>query len=88
MYSKEIHQGDSAMIYRTEELMFIWKGGAYIDVYYPAYDVASGRTYGWVISDLNINVWDYNTDMVDMSIRWDDPASFIAECEEWIKENG
>lgn len=64
------------MIYRTHGIHFQWFGGAYIDVF-------SDEHPGVAVSC--INVWDYKEDIP--TIRRDDYAEFVQQCNEWLENS-
>ena len=84
MFSRAIIHGDSALTYKIGEFLFIWFGGAYIDILQKTpYWQISIEGEGYSYTDMNINVWDYDTNrpMIDRG----NVVNFIATCEEWAE---
>lgn len=68
-------QYPGALYVEIGQLIFIWSGGAYIDIHIR-YD--NGHVG---ISDECINVWDYETDKTTIPFT---PEALINEATEWI----
>lgn len=58
-------------------LIFIWKGGAYIDIW-------TRDEKGVEVSDQNINIWDYNLDKPRLPFTIED---LIDAASGWIRSN-
>lgn len=89
MYSVgQLFGNQQVMTYYHEGLLFVYYGGEYIDVAVESDDESEQSFHynykGFVYSESNINVWDYET--ATPSISWLDSVAFIAECEEWMAD--
>lgn len=77
--------GADVMTYKMGYKLFVWHGGAYIDVCIESTlgnFSFQGKTY--VYGEECINVWDY--DRSTATIEWKDVQAFIAEVESWAQE--
>lgn len=60
--------------FKKAPLIFVWHGGAYVDIYYSDIDTHPIT---------NIGVWDYENDVPQIKST----ADFHALCHRWYKEN-
>lgn len=71
--------GPDTLFVEIGSMIFTWENGPYIDVLYR---LPSGNVE---MTDLNINVWDYETGKPSLDFT---PENLIDKATEWLKAYG
>jgi len=75
--SEILHQYGSPLYVEIGPLIFVWSGGAYIDIF------ARDANDGVVVTDECINVFDYMNDTVTIPFT---TTALIDQANQWIKD--